>query len=74
MVNETEYVLTVNISATEWEKLYRGYVSHAECFSGTKRILVPVKHLRQFVSRTGVQGQFRLLIDENNKFIEISRV
>jgi hypothetical protein len=39
-----------------------------------KRIQLPVKNLRPFVSTIGIKGRFRLMIDDNNKITSFEKI
>lgn len=39
-----------------------------------KRIQLPVKNLRPHVSPIGINGKFRLMVDENNKFQSFEKI
>ncbi|MBL4630234.1 MAG: DUF2835 domain-containing protein [Paraglaciecola sp.] len=39
-----------------------------------KRIQLPVKNLRPHVSPIGINGRFRLMIDENNKIKSFEKI
>jgi hypothetical protein len=39
-----------------------------------KRIQLPVKNLRPFVSTIGNKGRFRLMIDDNNKITSFEKI
>lgn len=38
------------------------------------RVQVPVSRMRQFVSRTGITGRFRMIVDKSNKIRAFERV
>ena len=37
-------------------------------------IQIPTKNLRPFVTKAGIKGRFRLLIDENNKLKSFEKI
>lgn len=39
-----------------------------------KRIQIPAKNLRPFVSQTGLRGRFRLLINNEKKLVSLDKV
>ncbi len=39
-----------------------------------KRIQLPVKNLRSYVSPIGINGRFRLVIDDNNKIKSFEKI
>ena len=40
----------------------------------SERIQFPVKNLRPYVSPTGINGRFRLMIDKNNKIKSFEKI
>lgn len=43
------------------------------CVDGP-RMAFPAEHLRRFVTHDGVQGEFVLRLDSNNKFLGLERI
>ena len=39
-----------------------------------KRIQIPAKNLRPFISQTGLRGRFRLQVSEDKKLLSLDRV
>jgi hypothetical protein len=39
-----------------------------------KRIQIPTKNLRPFVSQTGLKGRFRLLINNDKKLVSLEKM
>jgi hypothetical protein len=55
-------IIRLNIASEELLKLYRGSAREVVATS-----------LKPFVTHNGVQGQFTLLVDANNKLIDLRR-
>lgn len=69
------FEFTINLSANEYLKYYRGSVNKviAQCSDGTK-IQFPALLLKRFVTNEGVHGNFVLSCDADGKGSEIQRI
>ena len=67
-------VIGLNIDSEELLKLYRGSAREvvAKSLNG-QNIRFPAEVLKPFVTHNGVQGQFALVVDANNKLIDLRR-
>ena len=67
-------VIGLNIDSEELLKLYRGSAREvvARSLDG-QNIRFPAEVLKPFVTHNGVQGQFALVVDANNKLIDLRR-
>jgi hypothetical protein len=64
----------LNITTQELQRYYRGSVASVSVVANDgRRIQFPVSALRPFVSHDGVKGWFVMLVNANNKLIEIRR-
>ncbi len=71
----SEVVISLNIAADEYLKLYKG--SARSVFTQTvegRSIRFPANILQPFVTREGVRGRFIIEFDEQNKFRYIKRL
>ncbi len=73
-MEDREYVVTLNISALAYQRMYSGEARHilAHDMQG-RRVRFPALSLRPFVTRDGVSGVFVLRVDARNKLVEIRR-
>ena len=73
-MDDREFVVTLNISASAYQRMYRGDARDvlAQDLRG-RRIRFPASALRPFVTREGVSGVFVLRVDVRNKLIGIRR-
>ena len=69
-----EYRVHINISADKLLHYYSGAVRSviARDDRGV-RVQFPLEVLRPFVCHGGIQGDFIIRVDENNKFIDIKQ-
>ena len=65
----------ITMSSDEWMRYYRGSADAVlvRDMNGLK-ISIPARHFRPFTTYSGVQGLFRLILDENHKFISLERL
>ncbi|MBT5292689.1 MAG: DUF2835 domain-containing protein [Cellvibrionales bacterium] len=67
-------IIRLNIASEELLKLYRGSAREVVATSlDGQKIRFPAEALKPFVTHNGVQGQFTLLVDANNKLIDLRR-
>ncbi|MES9870333.1 MAG: DUF2835 domain-containing protein [Sedimenticola sp.] len=63
------------IPADSYLRYYRGDAQVVSAVSEDgRRVEFPATALRQFVSRDGIYGYFELVIDRNNKLVELLRL
>jgi len=65
----------INIDPTKWLAYYRQPQVRVQARSTDGRIIeLPASKLRPFVGHSGVNGRFRLTLDNDNKLLSIERV
>lgn len=70
----TEYYFPLQISRERYLAYYRGAVKNVlVTMQDGSTLQFPASALRPFVTNDGVNGQFILRVDENNKIIELIR-
>ena len=73
--NPSSLIVDINISADELLKLYSGSANQVRAMARDGRsVRFPARILQPFVTRTGVQGSFRILFDRHHKFERIERI
>lgn len=66
---------SISVNYDFCERLYQpGYNTVVMTADNGKRVQLPVKNLRPFVSPQGISGRFRLIIDDNNKIKSFEKV
>ena len=75
MAGNQTYRFSLSIPAEEYLSYYKGTTRwvQAKSFSG-RRIKFPASALRPFVDEQGVYGTFEMVVDENNKLVELRRL
>jgi hypothetical protein len=72
-VNEIRFFL--NLSPERYLRYYQGAASAVSAVSvDGRRLQFPAEHLRPFVTRNGVRGEFILRFDDQNRFVGLERV
>ncbi|AZR43367.1 DUF2835 domain-containing protein [Marinobacter salarius] len=70
-----QIIVDVDISPDEWIKLYQGSATdvHTRARDG-RSVRFPARILSRFYLRYGVQGSFRILFDDQGKFVSVERL
>ncbi|EDM47163.1 MULTISPECIES: DUF2835 domain-containing protein [Marinobacter] len=70
-----QIIVDVDISPDEWIKLYQGSATdvHTTARDG-RSVRFPARILSRFYLRDGVQGSFRILFDDQGKFVSVERL
>jgi hypothetical protein len=70
-----QIIVDVDISPDEWIKLYQGSATdvHTRARDG-RAVRFPARILSRFYLRDGVQGSFRILFDDQGKFVSVERL
>ncbi|RKF20204.1 DUF2835 family protein [Alginatibacterium sediminis] len=70
----TQYYFSIFVSYREFLKVYRGQVSSIVVYEeGGLRVQIPAMRFLPFVTAAGIEGRFRLTLD-NNKFVELIKI
>ncbi len=74
-MSDKQYHFGLSISATEYLRYYQGGARNVSVNTHQGvRVRFPASALRPYVTKDGISGQFALLIDANNKMIELRRI
>ncbi len=67
--------IQLNISQADYLRVYSGQAKtvSAQSLDG-ERVQFPASILRQFVGHNGIQGHFKISVDDQNKFVSIARI
>ncbi|MDF1762511.1 MAG: DUF2835 domain-containing protein [Oleibacter sp.] len=67
--------VSLNISASEYQRYYRGSVAHvlATTAEGLK-VRFPANVLQKMVTHDGIRGRFTIMFDDNGRFLQIQRL
>ena len=70
-----QIIVDISISPDEWIKLYQGSATdvHTRARDG-RSVRFPARILSRFYLRDGVQGSFRILFDDQGKFVSGERL
>lgn len=69
------YHFYLNIDQDELMRVYRGTAHRLRVRSSEGPVIdLDSNHLRQFTTRSGIQGHFRLIVTAENKFLRLERL
>lgn len=69
------FYIHLDISTTEFHDYYSNNINSVITKSHDgRKIQFPANILQPFVSHTGIQGVFKLIVDKNSKFKSISKI
>jgi len=69
------FELNLSITADKMLSYYRGHARLVQALDNQGlRISFPAQALRPFVTDQGVQGVFRIRIDDDNKLIDVQKI
>lgn len=72
MMNRT-FGFSINLSAEKTQHIYQGQARYILVYTDDGVSLqLPANNFRQYVTDRGIQGRFKVDIDDNNKIIQLS--
>ena len=70
-----EHLFYMDLSYKQCLGYYYGHYTSVQVLEdGGKTIRFHAEHLRRFISSIGIRGRFRLILDDNNKFLSLEKV
>ena len=70
-----EYIVTLNITAEAYRRMYSGNARHVVALDREGRsVQFPATALRPFVSHDGIIGTFGIRVDEHHKLLGIQQL
>ena len=70
-----QIIVDISISPDEWIKLYQGVATDVRTTSRDGRsVRFPGRILSRFYLQDGIQGSFRILFDDQGKFVSVERL
>ncbi len=67
--------VTLAINTQEFARLYRGHARDVICTARDGRtVQFPANVLRQFLTHTGVHGEFKISFSADNKFSKVEKI
>mgnify|MGYP000132637056 CR=1 FL=1 len=74
-MQQKEYYFSVAMPYSECKPLYTGGIKYALLTADTgERVQVPAINLRPMITRVGIKGRFRLIINHHNKIISFEKI
>ena len=66
---------SLNLTAEDFLYYYRGQAQAVSVVAHDgRRVQIPASSLRRFVERSGLKGQFQMVLDEKHKLLRIERI
>ncbi|MCG7529792.1 DUF2835 domain-containing protein [Psychrobium sp. MM17-31] len=70
-----KYYFSINLSYERFLPFYQGVVDTVQVVDdANRRIDLPAKHFRQYLTRDGIVGRFELITQTDGKFIALNRI
>lgn len=70
-----KYYFSINLSYERFLPFYQGAVDTVQVVDdANRRIDLPAKHFRQYLTRDGIVGRFELITQSDGKFIALNRI
>lgn len=70
-----QIIVDVEISPDEWIKLYEGAATDVRTTARDGRsVRFPARILSRFYLKDGIRGSFRILFDDQGKFVSVERL
>ncbi|MCG9787020.1 DUF2835 domain-containing protein [Vibrio barjaei] len=67
-----QYCFNLNISYQNYLSHYTGYASSILVVTDERlKLQLPASRFRPYLTQLGIKGRFRLITDQNNKFIRL---
>ena len=67
--------LSLQLTPRQVEEYYRGRARHVVAEAADGRIIqLPIKVLHPFISKQGIQGDFLVTTDDENRFVKIEPI
>lgn len=67
--------VNIYISPDEYQRWYQGSAQNVRAYTVDGRsVIFPATILRQFVTRRGIEGRFKISFDRENRFKSIEKI
>ena len=74
LMNRT-FEFSINLSAEKTQHIYQGQARYILVYTDDGlRLQLPAINFRQYVASNGIQGRFKVEIDDHNKIIQLSLI
>lgn len=72
---QQSHLFSVSLNYAQCEDLYRHQIKFLQVTSiEGKRIRLPKQNMQKFITPSGLQGNYELIVDQNNKFLSINKL
>ncbi|WP_309247246.1 DUF2835 domain-containing protein [Shewanella sp. VB17] len=74
-MNKMIFYFSLNVNYQDFERYYQGHVNKVEVSdSKGKKLWIHCRHFRPFVTRAGIQGQFKLELNKNGDLLSLIKI
>ncbi|MCW8092295.1 DUF2835 family protein [Alteromonas sp. ASW11-130] len=75
LINGTVYFFSISLSYGKCEAFYRpGNNAVVVTADSGHRVQIPTARLRTFITKQGIQGRFRMIINNSNKIVSFEKI
>ena len=68
-------IVDINLPREEYQKVYQSYVRQVRAVARTgESVRFPISVLQPFLTHNGISGSFRIIFDDQNKFVGIEMI
>ncbi|WP_299788868.1 DUF2835 domain-containing protein [uncultured Shewanella sp.] len=69
------FYFSINVSFHEFQRYYQGHVDKVEVHdSQGRKLWINGRHFRQFLTRSGVQGDFKLELTDKGELVSLQKI
>ncbi|MBW8183976.1 DUF2835 domain-containing protein [Shewanella nanhaiensis] len=69
------FYFSINVNYQEFERYYQGHADKVEVRDNEGRILwIHGRHFRPFLTRAGVQGQFKMELSQSGELLSLLKI
>jgi hypothetical protein len=69
------FEFSINLSAEKTQHIYQGQARYILVYTDESiKLQLPAINFRQYVTDHGIQGRFKVEIDDNNKIIQLNLI
>lgn len=69
------FYFSLNVSFHEFQRYYQGHVDKVEVHdSHGRKLWINGRHFRQFLTRSGVQGDFKLELTDKGELVSLQKI
>jgi hypothetical protein len=72
---QQQYIFSLHMSTEKFLRYYQGTVKAIQVVSECgKRLQFPASRMRPFLTHSGINGRFAIVIDQNQRFVNLRQI